>query len=347
MRGDDVKIARFDGGRTGLVVDRRTGPGLLDVGASLAAFARSDLAGANRLRAALGEDGTGTWFRLIDRWEELRGHLQSMADSATAQGSGMVVHDLSDVKLSAPLPSRHARTFALGGNFSAHLSNATRAVYHDNTDPPELLRRRRQQGPWGFHVLPETIVGPDDVIVPPPGFTKIDYEGEVAVILRNGGRGMRAEDVQVWGFTAWNDFSLRDGAFDLGPVHDKGTLNWALEKNFDTGTSCGPWLVVDEPYDVRDLHITLRVNGETRTDGSTSDMIFGFAETVEHLSLFITMRPGDVVASGTPGGVAVESGIDGPYLEDGDVTELEVEGVGLLRNEVAMVAAVREPSHRR
>jgi 2-keto-4-pentenoate hydratase/2-oxohepta-3-ene-1,7-dioic acid hydratase in catechol pathway len=197
------------------------------------------------------------------------------------------------------------------------------------------VAQRRAQGPWGFLVVPETVVGPEHEVQAPDGLTKLDYEGEVAVVLRSGGRGIAADGLEIFGFTAFNDFSLRDSVLGVGPIYDKGVMSWALQKNFDSGSSCGPWLVVDEGHDPNALRIQLRVNGETRQDGSTAEMIFSFGETASHLSEFLTLKPGDVIASGTTAGTAVESGIDGPFLKRGDVVELEVEAVGVLRNTIA------------
>ena len=170
----------------------------------------------------------------------------------------------------------------------------------------------------------------------PAGLEKLDYEGEVAVVLRTGGRAIAAGDLDVFGFTAFNDFSLRDTLLGIGPVYDRGMMTWTLQKNWDGGSSAGPWLVVDEGLDPGRVRITLRVNGETRQEGSTEEMIFSFGETAEHLSRFLTLRPGDVIASGTTAGTAMEAGLSGRFLRSGDVVELDVEGVGAtLRNAVA------------
>ncbi len=314
---------------------------LLDIAASLPAYHSADAAGADKLSRALGEASSGSWEPLIERWDEFEGYLGAMAESAEAGRGGFVVRDLNSVELRAPLPSPNVRLFALGGNFAKHLADASRVAYGDTAGEEETLRRRRAQGPWGFIVLPDTIVGTEATIAPPRGIEKLDYEAEVAVVLQRGGRDVGADDVRIWGYTAFNDFSLRDALFDLGEPYDKGPFVWPLHKNFDTGSSCGPWMVVGEPFDVDSLHITLRVNGETRQVGSTREMIFTFAETAVHLSRFLTLKPGDMIASGTPAGTALEAGIDGPFLAEGDVVECEVEGVGLLRNRVGVAAPRR------
>jgi 2-keto-4-pentenoate hydratase/2-oxohepta-3-ene-1,7-dioic acid hydratase in catechol pathway len=241
---------------------------------------------------------------------------------------------LDEGRLLAPLPSDRTRIFALGGNFAKHLLDANSAI-HGAARASELLAQRRAVGPWGFHILPETVVGPGATISPPAGIGKLDYEGEVAVILASGGRDLVVDDVAIWGFTGWNDFSLRDTLFKLGEPYDRGSMSWTLQKNFDSGSSAGPWVAVDGQPELGALPISLRVNGELRQSGSTSEMIFSFAETASHLSRFLTLRAGDVIVSGTPSGTALESGVDGPFLGPADELELEVGGLGILRNRVA------------
>jgi 2-keto-4-pentenoate hydratase/2-oxohepta-3-ene-1,7-dioic acid hydratase in catechol pathway len=93
-------------------------------------------------------------------------------------------------------------------------------------------------------------------------------------------------------------------------------------------------LVVDERLDPSKLHFTLRVNGEKRQDGTTADMIYSFAEAFAHISQYLELTPGDMVVSGTAAGTAAESGVDGPFLKNGDIVEVEVDGLGILRNRV-------------
>jgi 2-keto-4-pentenoate hydratase/2-oxohepta-3-ene-1,7-dioic acid hydratase in catechol pathway len=167
-------------------------------------------------------------------------------------------------------------------------------------------------------VLPDTVVGPNAPVSPPAGIQKYDYESEVAVILKSGGRGLRPNDVAVWGYTAWNDLSIRDGRLGIGPPLHRGAFSWAIEKNFDTGNSCGPWIVVDEPQ-----------------DWSTTELMYSFGETASFISNYLRLATGDLICSGTGHGTAAEFGRDGDrWLKPGDRVEVEVEGVGVLRNDV-------------
>ena len=330
-----MRLGRLADGRTvALLPSEET---MVDLGGSLAAYRRGDPNGASLLASAIGKDGSDPWITLIERWDELRDVVTRIIEAAE-QGDGFATLAVSDATFGAPLPSPSSRVFALGGNFTKHIVDASRVVFGEDSDAYRALLRRKEQGPWGFLTIPDTIVGHGAIIRPPSGLSKIDYEGEVAVILGRAGRSVTADDVTVWGYTAWNDFSLRDAALGVGPTYDAGPMAWTLQKNFDTGSSAGPWVVVDyeQTYAIDALPIELRVNGEIRQRGATDEMIFTFGETVEHLSHFLTLRPGDVIASGTPAGTALESGIDGPFLRDGDVTEVTVPGVGVLRNTISL-----------
>lgn len=306
-----MRLVRFEGGKTGLLV----GDSVIDIGASGA------------LSRFLPGNGTGSWNEMIAQWDQARGPLQALE----AAGGG---RPLASVRLEAPLPDRSGRIIALGANVAAHAVNAFKAITgREFTEDHFLEDQRNGLPPWGFLIMPETVVGPDSEVKPEASVQKFDYEVEAAIILAAGGKRMKPEDLRVWGFTAWNDLSIRDGRLGIGPELHRGAFNWAVEKNFDTGNACGPCVVVDEDYDVNDLRCVMRVNGEVRQDWRTSKMIYGFRETVAFLSKYVTMAPGDIILSGTGAGTAVEGGRDGDrWLKPGDVLEAEVEGVGVLRN---------------
>jgi 2-keto-4-pentenoate hydratase/2-oxohepta-3-ene-1,7-dioic acid hydratase in catechol pathway len=145
----------------------------------------------------------------------------------------------------------------------------------------------------------------------------VDYEGELAVVIGRIARDVRAEDASkyILGYTCANDVTLRD----LQKPDDQ----WARAKGFDGSCPIGPWIETD--LDPTDAVVRTRVNGEIRQQASTTDMVFGVATLLEHITTFMTMLPGDLLVTGTPEGV-------GP-LADGDVVEVEVDGVGVLRNE--------------
>jgi 2-keto-4-pentenoate hydratase/2-oxohepta-3-ene-1,7-dioic acid hydratase in catechol pathway len=308
-----MKLVRFDGGKTGILA----GDSVIDVGAS------------GKLAEYLPGDGTGSWQGLIANWDKARGAMQALE-----AGGGRV--PLSSVTLEAPLPRPDGKIIALGANVAAHAANAFKAITGDEFEEDHFYKNKRDGlPPWGFLILADTVVGPGATVAPEANVQKFDYESEAAIILGGGGRNMAEGALDVWGVTAWNDLSIRDGRLGIGvPIH-AGAFNWALEKNFDTGNACGPWVVVDEGIDVNNLQCKTRVNGGIRQDWNTSDMIYNFAESVAFISRYTAIRPGDIILSGTGAGTAVESGADGDrWLKPGDQVEIEVEGVGVLANTV-------------
>ena len=323
-----MKFVRYGEGTTGLLV----GDQVVDIGAARASL---DAPGADTLARLLPGDGSGSWNDMIAHWDEAREPLGELAAHA-AEGGVDGMQALASVHLVAPLPDRRNRIIALGANVAAHAVNAFKAITGEEFTEDHFLKDQRDGlPPWGFLIMPETVVGPDAEVSPEAGVEKFDYEVEVGAILASGGRRISSDDFAVWGFTVWNDLSIRDPRLGIGPPIHRGAFNWALEKNFDTGNACGPCVVVDEGYDVNNLRCVMRVNGEVRQDWSTSDMIYGFAESAAYLSRYFELAPGDIICSGTGAGTAVESGIDGNrWLQPGDRLEAEVEGVGVLANTV-------------
>lgn len=256
-----------------------------------------------------------------DRLGELR---DSERGPIVVERDRPAIHRLQDVRLRPPLPSPASRIFALGANFAGHVSDGSQALGRPTPDDA--------RPPAGFFVIPGSLIGPEDEIRPPAAARKLDYEAEVAVVLATGGRNLAARDVRFCGYTAFNDVSIRDPHLGLSRL-DEGTLSWGLQKNFDGGNILGPYLYVGD-FDPGALSIRSRVNGAQRQDGSTAQMIRSFAEGAAYLSRYLTLHPGDLITSGTPAGTAIEQGIDGPYLQNGDVVEVEVGDLGVLRNRV-------------
>ena len=208
---------------------------------------------------------------------------------------------LGDVLLLAPvLPSKMV---CVGKNYAAH------AVEFGMDVPEEPL----------LFLKPSTaVIGPGDPIRLLPISRRIDYEGELAVVMGRLARGVRAEDAFkfILGYTCANDVTLRD----LEKTDDQ----WARAKGFDGSAPLGPWIETD--LDPNDAIVRTRLNGEIRQQASTSEMVFGVATLIEYITVFMTLLPGDVLLTGTPEGVGM--------LADRDVVEVEVEGVGMLRSEV-------------
>ena len=208
---------------------------------------------------------------------------------------------LGDVLLLAPvLPSK---LVCVGKNYAAHAAEFGMQV------PEEPL----------LFLKPSTaVIGPGDPIRLLAISRRVDFEGELAVVIGRLARGVRAEDAfkYILGYTCANDVTLRD----LQKTDDQ----WARAKGFDGSAPIGPWVETD--LDPNDVIVRTRLNGEIRQQASTSDMVFGVATLLEYITTFMTLLPGDILLTGTPEGVGA--------LSDGDVVEVEVDGVGVLRNEV-------------
>jgi 2-keto-4-pentenoate hydratase/2-oxohepta-3-ene-1,7-dioic acid hydratase in catechol pathway len=208
---------------------------------------------------------------------------------------------VDDVRLLAPiLPSK---VVCLGKNYAAHAAEFGGEV------PEEPL----------VFLKPSTSVsGPGDPIPLPPISNRVDYEGELAVVVGRIARNVRAEETfrYVLGYTCGNDVTLRD----LQKKDDQ----WARAKGFDGSCPLGPW--VETELDPIDVHLETRVNGEVRQSASTSDMVFGVATIIEFVTAFMTLLPGDVIMTGTPEGVG--------KLEPGDRVEVVIDGIGVLMNPV-------------
>jgi 2-keto-4-pentenoate hydratase/2-oxohepta-3-ene-1,7-dioic acid hydratase in catechol pathway len=208
---------------------------------------------------------------------------------------------LDDVRLLAPiLPSK---VVCLGKNYAAHAAEFGGEV------PEEPL----------VFLKPSTSVsGPGDPIPLPRISNRVDYEGELAVVIGRIARNVRAEETfrYILGYTCGNDVTLRD----LQKKDDQ----WARAKGFDGSCPLGPW--VETELDPIDVHLETRVNGEVRQSASTSDMVFGVATNIEFVTEFMTLLPGDVIMTGTPEGVG--------KLEPGDKVEVVLDGIGVLMNPV-------------
>lgn len=222
------------------------------------------------------------------------------------------------------MPSPAARLFATGINFRTHTSGA-------GIDP--VAEKEAGLHPIGFFVIPGTLSPSGEPVSRPAGVQKLDYEAEVVAILRGGGKGLGSTELRIWGVTGFNDLSIRDKIFGLDLNYDRGPLSIAAAKNFQGANCLGPWVAVDE-LDVGRLRFGCRVNGEIRQEGSTTDMAYSFGDIAAYLSRWIELLPGDMLTSGTPGGTAAESGTDGPFLRDGDLVEVFLEGVGVLANTI-------------
>jgi len=209
----------------------------------------------------------------------------------------------------APLPSPH-RILAIGRNYGAH------AREMDNDVPDE---------PIVFQKASTSVIGDGRPIVLPPNVGRVDFEGELAVVIGTAGRNVsEAEALSlVAGYTLINDVTARD---EQKRAIGK-SLPWFLSKSYDTFGPLGPWIVTpDELPDPQNVQLTLTVNGEVKQQAGTSEMLFSIPFLISYLSHHFALHPGDVIATGTPPGV-------GP-LQAGDLVEVRIAEIGTLSNPV-------------
>jgi 2-keto-4-pentenoate hydratase/2-oxohepta-3-ene-1,7-dioic acid hydratase in catechol pathway len=232
---------------------------------------------------------------------------------------------LAGTKLHAPLHP-HKNVFCVGRNYLAHAEEGARAA-GTKLELPEV--------PTFFSKAPTAIADPDATLhLSSTVSQKYDWEAELAVVI-----GTRCKDVPedraldvVFGYTCLNDVS----AHDL----QRATTQWFKGKTLDDTCPLGPWIVTaDEIGDPQKLDVSLRLNGEVKQHASTSVMIFSVARVIAYLSRGMTLEPGDIIATGTPEGVGFAR-TPPEFLKDGDVMEVEIEKIGVLRSSVSIKSAV-------
>jgi 2-keto-4-pentenoate hydratase/2-oxohepta-3-ene-1,7-dioic acid hydratase in catechol pathway len=230
--------------------------------------------------------------------------------AAQLAGASQSLHDTNFLPV-IPVPGK---VVCLGLNYAEHAREGGFAV----PDYPALFLR-----------VSSSLVGAGEPILRPRASEALDFEAELAVVIGRRGKHVRAADAfdYVAGYTAFNDASVRD--------YQRRTAQWTPGKNFDRTGALGPILVTPEelPPGAGGLHIECRLNGQVMQSSDTSNMIFGVARTIEILSEIMTLEPGDVIATGTPPGVG-HARKPPVWMRDGDICEIEIERIGVLRNPV-------------
>ena len=250
------------------------------------------------------------WPTLMDA-VHAEGGLQRLAEVAEGQS---VTHE--DFQYEMVLPNA-SRILCVGVNFPDR-----NAEYKDGSEQPKFMSL--------FPRFASGFTGHDQPLIRPPESHQLDYEGEVAVVIGKPGRRISQEDAYdyICAVTLCNEGTIRDWV-----RHAK--FNVTQGKNWDRSGSMGPWLVpFDDPTILDDARIVTRVNGQVRQDDVLSRMMHPIRREVEYISTFMELLPGDIIVTGTPTGSGAR--LDPPqYLAPGDVVEVEVNGIGTLRNTVA------------
>lgn len=273
--------------------------------------------------------------RTLDHAQTALDYLFHGAQTHHDRRGALLVFSATEVRLHAPRPAR-SRIACAGGNFADHAA----AMAEKMTGKPfagDAHAHIRNAGIWGFWKIGREIVGPDGPLIYPRKATRLDYEGELAIVVGKRGSDINALDARdyVWGVTLLGDWSIR------APREPAGHFSFAMAKNFDTSCSLGPCIAVGEA-DPFDCEVETWVNGERRQHFSTRDMVFSFGEYLEYLSADLTFHPGDIISGGTAAGTAADSspilpdGTSAPerYLKPGDTVEIRSPAIGTLRTRV-------------
>ncbi|KQV74225.1 hypothetical protein ASC61_03960 [Aeromicrobium sp. Root344] len=242
------------------------------------------------------------------------------ARAAIAADTLPALPDAETLRVGAPI-GKPGTIVCIGMNYAAHAAES-------GSEPPSV--------PVLFFKAANTIAGPNDAVTIPRGSTKTDWEVELGVVI--GRRASYLDSVDqsldhVAGFVVANDLSER--AFQL----EESGGQWSKGKIAPGFSPLGPWVVTPDEVDHANLRLRSWVNGEPRQDSTTADLIFDVAHIIHHLSQYMVLDPGDVVLTGTPEGVALSGRF--PYLQPGDVVELEIDGLGRQRQEVVAHEATR------
>ena len=241
----------------------------------------------------------GTMIDLIARWDEVKPQLEAKA----AAGGGV---PLSSVHLCSPVP-RPGKIFAIGLNYADHIAESKMGT------PEKQV--------W-FTKAQTSVNGPYDPILIARGTMTNDYEAEMVAVIGKRAKHVSADEAKayVFGYCVGNDATER--------MTQHATPQWSLGKSFDTHAPMGPWLTTaDEIGDPHRLGIRCFVNGEKRQDSNTQHLVFNLWEQIAHLSAAMTLEPGDVIFTGTPGGIGAAMD-PRRFLQPGDVVRIEIDELG-------------------
>jgi 2-keto-4-pentenoate hydratase/2-oxohepta-3-ene-1,7-dioic acid hydratase in catechol pathway len=274
--------------------------------------------------------------RALETAQKALDHLASQAQDKLGPRGERIVHPAGEARLHAPR-ANNARIACAGGNFADH-AEAMAVKMRGKPFDGDAREEIRKSGFWGFWKLAREFVGPDGDLAYPDRCNRLDYEGEIAVVLSKRGVDLKQSQLKdyVWGVTMLADWSIRAPREVSG-----GSLNFAFPKNFNGSCSIGPCIAVGE-CDPMNTDIETLVNGERRQRYNTRDMVFTFPEWLEYLSRDFTLYAGDMISGGTAAGTAADSSPLLPdkssaperFLKAGDLVEMKSPAIGSLRTHV-------------
>jgi 2-keto-4-pentenoate hydratase/2-oxohepta-3-ene-1,7-dioic acid hydratase in catechol pathway len=278
-----------------------------------------------------GRPSYATMIGLLADWRHARALLAQAAKRITDGASRAKGQSLAKTRLAAPVPAPGV-IFCAGSNYADHARNMSKQLGREPDPDPHTLGLN----PWHFQKAPRScVVGPGASIKLPPYSKKVDWEIELAVVIGVTARNVAPDKAlgYVAGYTIGNDLSARDCSKRPNlPDTSAFKFDWIGQKNFDGSCPLGPWIVpASEIPDPQKLAMKLWVDDQLMQESNTANMIFTAAEQIAHLSRCVTLHPGDVILTGTPGGVGAERGV---FLRPGQTLKLWIEDVGELINKV-------------
>ena len=282
----------------------------------------NQLIDAQKLGVQLGYPVPATMLELIDLGQEAIHEIGSRLATAAPSDISTCVVDESLVKIQAPIPRPRKNIFGIGLNYTEHVAESARTLDTSKELP---------QQPVIFSKPPTAVTGPFDPVFHNEKITRqLDHEVELAVVIGKGGKNIAKENAldHVFGYTVINDISARDC---------RRAGQWIVSKGQDSFAPMGPVIVTkDEISDPHNLNLRLTLNGIEKQNANTRFMLFNINDLIADLSTVFTLEPGDIIATGTPAGVA--AGKNPPeWMWPGDVVEATVEGIGTLRNNIVAI----------
>lgn len=303
-----MKLVTYQAGTEQRLGIWHDGKGILDVAISAKALLKREL--------------PHDMLAFIEAGKSALDDARKLLDAAQSKDDAWIAS--AGVKLCAPIPRMRKNVFCVGRNYKLHIEEGARARGVAPTYP---------KVPEFFSKPPTAVIGHgDDILWDSRATKQLDYEVEFGIVI-----GKRAKNIAeanaldaVFGYTVINDVSAREVQRDHG--------QWFKGKSMDTFCPIGPCIVTTDEFGSPSGHrLTTKINGVIRQDSNTSDLLFNCQQIVMWLSLGITLEPGDMIATGTPSGVALGMNPQA-WMQDGDVCEQEIEGIGVLRNKVRKIA---------